>query len=157
MAVTDIGNTLANSSPVNTRRVKDGNYIVVKALPNAANTIYTNNIDLINTVPYPTTQYVIAQVICGAGTGANNKNINCVLQETEANSDGTANSANWANAAFVKAPLLVNADANNAGHTASYANILLPPGVKRFIRAGATGEANGGDSSDANLTLQLLF
>jgi hypothetical protein len=149
--------TISNAAPANTRAIRDINYIANVALPNAANTVNTNALDLIQAVPYPTTQYVIAQVTVGAGNGANNKNVNAVIQDTPANSDGTANSAAWANVVGLAAPLMVSADNNGAGLTSNAFGVLLPPTTRRFIRAQATGEANGGNANNANLTLQLLF
>ncbi len=149
--------SLANNAPVNTRAIRDINYIANVAMPNAANTVNTNALDLIQAVPYPTTEYVIAQVLTAGGNGGNNKNVNVVIQDTNANSDGTANSAAWANISLVAAPLLTTVDNNGGGYNNAAANILLPPGTRRFIRAQATGEANGGNAANGTLTLQLLF
>jgi hypothetical protein len=141
---------VTNAGPVNTRAIRDINYIANIALPVAANTVNTNSLDLIQATPYPTTQYVIAQVLTGASNAsANNKNINVVLQDS-------ADNSNFANIALLAAPLLTVTD--NTGNTpAGAANVLLPPGVRRYVRAQAVGEANGGNASNANLTFQLLF
>jgi hypothetical protein len=142
--------TISNAAPANTRAIRDINYIANIALPNAANTVNTNSLDLIQAVPYPTTQYVIAQVTIAAGNGANNKNVNAVIQDS-------ADNSNWANVVGLAAPLMVSADANGAGLTSNSFGVLLPPTTRRYIRAQATGEANGGNAANANLTLQLLF
>lgn len=142
--------SLANAAPVNTRAIRDINYIANIALPNAANTVNTAGLDLIQATPYPTTEYVIAQVNSIGGNGANNKNINIVLQDS-------ADNVTFANVALVAAPLLAVADNNGGGFANGAANILLPPGTRRYIRAQATGEANGGNAANGTLNLQLLF
>lgn len=119
------------------------------ALPNAANTVNTGVIDLGNNAPFPITEKVTVRVSTGLGTGANSKNINITL------ADSNESNANFTNIASVG--VIVNA--GNAANTApaGSTNFALPPSTKRYIRATATGEANGGNSSDANLTVQLLF
>ncbi len=148
-----------NNYPVNTRILIDTNYVVNIALPNAANTVNTNNLNLLNATPFPTTETINVQVLTTQSTGANSKNINIVLQHTPANSDGTANSAAWANIPQLAAPLVVIAGnaTNFPAYTDNNGVVKLPPNTKQFIRAQATGEANGGNASDGTLTLQLLF
>jgi|SRR3974390_1022071 len=150
MATNTANLTIANAAPANTRAIRDINYIANVALPNAANTVNTNALDLIQAVPYPTTQYVIAQVTIAAGNGANNKNINAVIQDS-------ADNVTFANVVGLAAPLMVSADNNGGGLTSNAFGVLLPPTCRRYIRAQATGEANGGNANNANLTLQLLF
>ncbi len=148
---------LANNAPVNTRAVRDINFIANVAMPNAANTVNTNALDMVQAVPYSTTQYVQAQILTTSANAANNKNINVVLQQTTANSDNTPNSAAWANVPTLAAPLLTVTDNNGAGVPAGSVTVMLPPNVARFIRAQATGEANGGSAVNGTLTCQLLF
>lgn len=143
---------LANAAPVNTRAVRDINYIKNVALPGAGNTANTNGMDLIQATPYPTSARVICQVLTTGGNGANNKNINVVLQHS-----ADDNTSNYANITQFKAPLLTVVDNNGGGYNVGYANVLLPPDVKRYVRAQAATEANGGDPSGAVLSLQLLF
>jgi hypothetical protein len=150
MATNTANLTISNAAPANTRAIRDINYIANVALPNAANTVNTAGLDLIQATPYATTQYVIAQVIIGAGNGANNKNVNAVLQDS-------ADNSNWANIVGLAAPLMVSADNNGGGLTSNSFGVLLPPTCRRYIRAQATGEANGGNAANANLTCQLLF
>jgi len=142
--------SLANNAPVNTRAIRDINYIANIALPVAANTVNTNGLDLIQATPYPTTEYVIVQVLTSASNAtANSKNVNVVLQDS-------ADNVTFANIALLANPLLTVTD--NSGTTpAGAANVLLPPSARRYIRAQATGEANGGNAANATLTLQLLF
>lgn len=146
-----------NNAPTNQRAVLDANYIVNVALPNAANATNTNALDLRNNTPFPTTETINVQILMAASNGANSKNLNCVLQETTANTDGTPNSAAWANASGLANPLITSADNAGGGRAASNVIFKLQPGGKRFIRAQFRGEANGGDASGANGTLQLLF
>jgi hypothetical protein len=154
-----------NNQPTNTRTVLDNNYIVSVALPNAANTVNTAALDLfggpINTAapatfPYPTTEFVNVIVATGLATGANSLNINCVLQHTNALANGVVDTSNWVNIAEFAAPLLVVAG-NATKYPAASITVKLSPTVRRYIRAQATGEANGGNASDANLTLELGF
>jgi hypothetical protein len=35
--------------------------------------------------------------------------------------------------------------------------LSLPPNIRRYIRATALGEANGGDASNGTFTIKLLF
>lgn len=146
-----------NNAPTNARAVLDANYIVNVNLPNAANVANTNALDLRNATPYPTTEEINIQILLAASNGANSKNINCALQDASANTDGTPNSGTWANVTGLANPLLVSADNAGGGRTASNVIFKLQPGGKRFIRAQFTGEANGGNASGANGTLQVLF
>jgi hypothetical protein len=142
--------SLANNPPANTRAVRDINYISNIAMPNAANTVNTNSLDLIQAVPFPVTETVTVQLLTAGGNGANNKNINAILQDS-------ADNSNWANIAVFATPLLQTVDNNGAGYNNASVNVLLPPSVRRYIRAQATGEANGGNAANGTLTLQLLF
>lgn len=157
MAVSFSNQLTPNNQPTNKRAILDTNFIVAVALPNAANVVNTNAIDLQQAVPYPTTEEINVQVIIGASNGANSKNINAVIQQTTANTDGTANAAAWTNVAYLANPLMVNADNAGGGHPESNVVVKLAPSNQRFIRAQATGEANGGNANNGNLTLQLLF
>lgn len=120
------------------------------ALPNAANTVNTNYVDL-GATPYPAATRAVEVRITGAqSTGANSKNINVVLQESN------ESNANWANMVGIAAPLQVNLG-NAANYPAFTKNVALPPSCKRYIRASATGEANGGDASDGQLRIKVLL
>ena len=48
-------------------------------------------------------------------------------------------------------------DGPGSNYTAATRTVSLPPGVKRYIRATAVGEANGGDASAGSFSVQLLF
>lgn len=144
-----------NNYPTNDRQVLDANKIVTIALPNAANTVNTNAIDLEVATPYPTTETINVGILTNLCTAANSKNINIVLQETGANAAGI-DTANYANIVTLGAPIKVVAG-NATKYAATTTYVKLPPGCKRYIRAQATGEGDGGDSSDGTLTLELLF
>ncbi len=148
-----------NNAPVNSRNIIDGNYIVSIALPNAANTVNTNALNLLVATPFPTTETINVRLLTTLATGANSKNINCVIQHTAANTDGTADNGNWTNIVQFAAPFTVIA--GNAtkypAFTSANGVVKLPPNTKQYIRAQATGEANGGDASDGTATLELLF
>ena len=138
------------ASPTNERRLKDALLISNSAvLPNAANTIYTNVIDLQVTLPYPIQEHIVAQLATTVSTGANSKNINVTLQHS-----ADTNTSNFVNIPTLK----VYAIAGNATNfPATTVNYSLPVDTKRYIRALALGEANGGDASDGTLTINLLF
>lgn len=153
-----------NNQPYNDRLVLDANYIVSVALPNAGNTVNTNALDLFNaggavlpnTLPFSTTETINVIILTGLATGANSKNINVVLQHTGQLNTGAVDTSNWTNIPTLGAPIKVVAG-NATNYPASTTKTKLPPGTLQFIRAQATGEANGGDASGANLTLELGF
>lgn len=118
------------------------------ALPNAANTVNTNGLDLGAATPYPTTEKIQVKISNTVATGANTKNINIRLMDSADNSSFT-------NVAQLANPILRVAD--NSGIPAGEVTISLPPNIRRYIRATALGEANGGDSSDGTFKIELLF
>lgn len=137
--------------PNNARALLDENFIVTVTAPNAANVVNSSGLDLVQATPYPTTDRIDFQIINnGLAAGANNKNINCWMQES-------ADNGNWTNMAGLAVPLLVEAD--NNGSTVNGGNYIgkFQPGCKRYIRLQAQGEANGGAGTNGVLTLQLLF
>ncbi len=119
------------------------------ALPNAANTVNTNVIDLQtpNSGPFPTSGRFTVQLTTTQSTGANSKNINIALQHSSDNSS-------WANVPELAVTTIAG---NAANFPATTVNVSLPPTAKRYIRGTATGEANGGNASDGTLTVKLLF
>jgi hypothetical protein len=133
----------------NQRRIQDADLKVTAALPNAANTVNTNAIDLQSADPFPVTESFQVRLASTTATGANNKNITIRLQES---AEATANFANIATLAAVAVT-----DANGGGYPAATATFALPQGTKRYIRASATGEANGGNAGDGSVTVSLLF
>lgn len=132
----------------NSRGFKDATLSATTALPNAANTVNTAGIDLGSATPYPVTESFTAKVSTGAATGANNKNITVSFQDS-------ADNTTFANISGTGT--LVVTDDNGGGYAADSLEISLPPGTRRYVRASATGEANGGNAADANVTLDLLF
>lgn len=131
------------------RALKDAELNKSIALPNAANTVNTNSIDLETAAPYPTSERFAVRLSTTAATGANDKNITVVLQASN------EASANFTNVAEI-APLVINE--GSSAYAATNRDVQLPPGLnKRYIRASATGEANGGNASDGTLSIELLF
>lgn len=125
------------------------------ALPNAANTVCTAAIDLEAGQPFPTTGEFAVQVLTTSGTGnANSNNINIALQQTGALSTGLVDTTNFANITGLSTYAVASVNGN---YPAQNIVVQLPPGVKQFIRATALGETGGGNSSNGNLTIQLLF
>lgn len=118
------------------------------ALPNAANQANTNVIDLSSNSPFPVQEHFAVQLAITVATSANTKNINIAVADS-----------NESNANFTNIPELaafVNLGVSTA-YVAATRTVMLPPTTKRYIRATAKGEANGGDASDGTFTLQLLF
>jgi hypothetical protein len=155
MSVSFSNQLTPNSYPTNQRAILDNNSIQVSSLNVAgANTTNTNSIDLQQSTPYPVTEIVNVQIgvnTVANGLGpANSANTNAVLQTSSDNS-------NWANSAIFATPLLTAASTNGAV-TATVANIKLPPGNARYIRAQFAGEATGGTPNIAYQgTIQLLY
>jgi hypothetical protein len=133
------------------RQFKDSTLKAAIALPNAANTTCTAAIDLGTTAPFPVSEKFAVRITIDTSTGANSKNVNAVLQASN------ESNANFVNIAGLGAPLLVAAG-NAANVIGGTIEVQLPPNLnKRYIRAAATGEANGGNAADGNLTVELLF
>ena len=150
MSYTNSTQGTALNAPVNQRQLIDGIYVVTASLPNAANTVYTSGLDLLQSTPYPTTDRVDVNIISAGGLGNNNKNINYFLQESSDN-------GNWTNCAYLKAPLFQTIDNGNTNTNAANVVVKLQPGALRYLRLGATGEANGNPGTNGLSTLQLLF
>lgn len=138
---------VSNAAPQNLQRLRDANYIKTAALPNAANTVNTNAMDLQQAVPYPVTQMVVLQINTTQSTGANSKNINITVQDS-------ADNSSWAAIATLAAKTVAG---NAANYPSSSTNYSLPIHTRRYVRASLLGEANGGDASDGTVTAQLLF
>lgn len=144
-------NGLTGTLPQNQRQLLDQNFIVTAAMPNAANTVNTSGLDLVQATPYPTTDRVDVQILCnGLGVGANNKNVNFRLQDS-------ADNGNWTNVAIFANPILQTVDNNNTFFNPVNVIFKLGPASQRYIRAVALGEANGGNASAGTFSLQLLF
>lgn len=151
---------VANAAPTNARAVRDVNFVVTVALPNAANTANTNVIDFwagasppSGSLPYATTQYVTAFIgVTTLGNGANNKNINVVLMDS-------ADNVTFTNVVGFQPGNTISqfTDGNGAGYAVANKTISLPPGVRRYLKVSATGEANGGNAANGILTFALNF
>jgi hypothetical protein len=136
------------ADPVTERRVKDASLTKNVALPNAANVANTNSIDLGKTLPFPIQNGFAVKLSTSTANGANNKNITVKLQDS-------ADNSSFANISALGA--LTVTDNNAAGYPAGSLTVALPPATRRYIRAQATGEANGGNASNGTLTVDLLF
>ena len=143
--------------PTNKRAVLDANYIVTVALPAASAKANTNALDLgdvVSGVPYATTETINVGVLTTASANGNSNTATITLQDTTANTDGTPNSAAWANITTLGS---VNVT-SGASSTAATSNVYkLPPGCKRFIRASIDNPAGSVSLADSTMTLQLLF
>jgi hypothetical protein len=140
----------ALNAPNNARQLIDGIYVVTANLPNAANTVNSSGLDLLQATPYPTTDRVDVNIVVTAGVGANNKNINYVLQDS-------ADNVTFANVVYLAAPLFQVLDNGNTNVNSANVVVKLQPGGRRYIRIQATGETNGGAGTNGLTSLQLLF
>lgn len=131
-----------------TRTITDADLNKSLALPNAANTVNTNAIDLGQTTPFPITEKISVKITTTAATGVNTKNVNIRLMDSADNSSFT-NVAQTAN------PIL-RVTAADEVFAASNVIFSLPPNVRRYIRATALGESGGGDSSDGTFSIEVL-
>jgi hypothetical protein len=140
---------MATTTGFSSRRSRDANLSTNIALPIAANTVTTTGLDLGEAAPYPISESISARITIDTATGANSKNVNAVFQDSADNSSFT-------NIASLAAPLLV-ASGNAANVIGKNIVFQMPLEIRRYVRASATGEANGGNAADGKLTLALLF
>lgn len=165
-------------APISERRLRDYNYIANITGPAAGANANTAALDLVqpqwqtgqspgapttslaggSTGPYSVTERFWVNIqLSAAGNTANNKNINVSLEHTGALSNGTVDTSNFVTIPELANPLLKATDNNGGGTTAQQDNVMLPPSVKRFIRAKVALEANGGTANDTTTSLQLYF
>jgi hypothetical protein len=117
-------------------------------MPSGNATANTTAVDLGKTLPFPITEAFHVKLSTTVATGANNKNITVKLQDS-------ADNSSFANIAELGA--ITVQDANGAGYPVGTLTVQLPPDTRRYLRAQATGEANGGNAADGTLTVSFLF
>jgi len=133
---------------IDRRMFKDASLSGNVALPNAANTANTNSIDLGAAPLYPVNEDFQVKLEISTATGANSKNLTTTLQVSDDN-------ASWS--ALAGGPSWVVAN-NGTAYAAASITVNLPPvGLKRYLRATTTGEANGGNAGDGTLTISAVF
>jgi hypothetical protein len=156
MAVSFSGLT-PNNLPVNSRAIVDANYSVSVACPASNAKANTGNIDLgdvISGLPYATTETINIQVLTSASANGNSNTATITIQDASANSDGTANTATWANIALLGS---VNVTSGASSTPSASGVFKLPPTARRFIRAQINNPSGSVSLADATLTLRLLF
>lgn len=127
--------------------MKDNLLLKTALMPNAANTVNTNTIDLHQQAVRPYTGDFRVRLYNGVATGANSKNINYTLYGS--------NESNGANA--TAHPGVFTVAGNAANHAASNREIAVGPNFdKRYIFASATGEANGGNAADGTFGVEII-
>jgi hypothetical protein len=134
--------------PVSERRLADASLNKSVALPSGATTANTTSVDLGKALPFPITESFHAKISTTTATGANNKNITIRFQDS-------ADNTTFANIAELGA--LTVTDVNGAGYPVGTLTVQLPPDTRRYLRAQATGEANGGNAANGTLTVSFLF
>lgn len=132
---------------VHTRQ--DATLIVNTALGDNNATTSTNAIDLGAATPFPTTGQFSVQVVTTVAVGANNKNVNITIQDSNVNT--AANFVNIAGLATLTIPEVT------ATYAATTRNVALPPATRRFIRLLCITENAGGNATNGTATLKLLF
>lgn len=135
--------------PQTSRQMQDALLSKSAALPFAANTSNTNYIDLGAVLPFPITEAIGVSVSATIATQTNSKNINIRIQDC-----ADTNASNFTNISLMPA-LVVTGNAANVVPTTF--NTVLPPSTKRYIKASATGESDGGNSANGTFTVQLMF
>jgi hypothetical protein len=135
--------TLQNNAPANFRFIQDTNYIATASLAVPATQYLaasgsTAALDLVQAVPYPVTEKIIVNVAASALTNlSGSTNVNIALQHSATNV-----SANFVNIPELASPLVrVTGTSTNTGAT-TQDNVLLPPSVKRYVRAYAYSETS---------------
>lgn len=127
--------------------MKDATLRQSVALPNAANTVNTNTIELPQQATRPFTTDIRVRISNTVATGANTKNINYVLYGSNESNGGNA----------VAASAVFTVAGNAANHAASAREVYLGPELdKKYVFASATGEANGGNAADGTLTVEIV-
>lgn len=128
--------------------MKDSNLIQTAAMPNAANTVNTNTIDLKQQAVRPFNGQFRVRLYNGQATGANSKNINYTLYGSNESNGGNAVAHQGA----------VTVAGNAANHPASNREVTLQPNFdKRYIFGSATGEANGGNAGDGTFGVEIIM
>jgi len=155
--------SITGSVPFNTRLILDTNYIVSASIPTTlaagaavgsasiASSGSTPALDFIQATPYPTTERVIVRVDASAVLGSTGSAITFVLQHSDDN------------VTFIDIPelssTLVSSTGNAGTASAAYATVLLPPTVKRYVRARVAVPASSSLSTGltGSYTASVLF
>lgn len=125
--------------------MKDSALIESVALPNAANTVNTGVIALPQSSVRPFSPQFRVELSNTVATGANSKNITYTLYGS--------NESNGANATALDSWVVAG---NASAHPASDRQVYLgPESAKSYIFASATGEANGGNAANGELTIAI--
>jgi hypothetical protein len=126
--------------------MKDVNLQKTALMPNAANTVNTNIIELPQQSVRPFNTNFRARLSNTVATGANSKNINYRVYGS--------NEANGANAVLQRSFVVAG---NAANHAASNREFYLDPESNvKYLYGSALGEANGGDAGDGTYTLEIV-
>lgn len=129
--------------------MKDAKLIRAQALPAADAANSTASIDL-GAKPWPTTETVHVQVSIPATPAlVEAKTITLTIEDSADDSSFAAVTG--------LSTLVVTGAAEAAGGAAAVRKVILPPGVRRYLRATAAVEDAGGVNTGVSYTLELIF
>jgi len=131
------------------RAIQDAQLTVNTALGNNNSTTSTNAVDLGAVTPFPVTEHIMVQIVTTAGNGANNKNVNITIQDSNVNT-----AANFTNIAELAALVIPEVSASYAATTR---NVALPPSTRQYVRLLCVTENAGGNATNGTATLKVLF
>ena len=118
----------------------------------AGATTSTNALDLGQARAFPVNGDITVVISTTAATGANSKNVNIALQDSDVNI-----AANFTNVTVGSLPVVVIIPEVSASYAATTVNISAPHNLRQFIRLKENTETNGGNASDGTYSLKVLF
>jgi len=128
--------SLTTNTPYNSRLLLDANYI---AATSSANTIF-NSFNLVQAVPYPTTEVVILNVSTPSLSGSNTTASFLVQDSAD-------------NTTFAAVAALSPQNINAVSGSAASVSWLLPPTVRQYVRV--TGSVSGTVSGAVTASLEF--
>ena len=146
-----------------TRGITDAQFVVTANYNVGGAFTTTNAIDLGQAGAFPVSERVTVQISTTIATGANNKNVNIVLEHANTNANASFKNCNIGPTAdgtgSIPFPILASLrDNNNTNVPAMTWNVSLPPDALQFIRLRANVEGSGNPSANnGTYTLKVLF
>ena len=155
MAISGLTGIVPSNLPTNQRAVYDANFIVSRALPSSATTVYSSSLDLadggVSGIPYATTETVNV-VVTSPDTDStdipNSSTLAYALQDS-------ADNSSFAAIGTLATQTLTGAA--GAGTDATTFTFKLPPNTRRYIRLAVTTAGSPGDCSAKTAYLKIAF